>query len=613
MTNQMKTKVKRIGIVSSVVVVLLLMTVLIGKTYAFELEDNVEVEENSTLTYYLNVNYDGIDKEKTVSSDRNTAKIKSGVIHVKDKIPDGLTFERFEVTEDGTIGAVQRADDTKACTGRVIDDTKEESVEEGTWNENDTEYTYHGLHYDKNTNTVSFNVENLQAGCVLTVGIITTTPELQSGETRRDFYNFASISEGEVSDKSNTVHTFIGKDDNLHTVTYTYDDSKPENAPDAPAAMAYATGATVGVAGDITVEGYEFLGWENKDGSVTIKDGKFEMPNSDVVLVGKFKKVEMKEFTVTYKINGDKPEDYVVPFDKTYAEGKQVIVDSLQEGDVFNGYRFSGWDTEDAEIEDGQFIMPDEDVTIVGSFEEIKYTVSYKFYDGVKPENADQYLPSSEKFKPGSKVTTKEVTEEPTGYKFLGWYKESTFTMPEEDVVIYGEWKEQLGTFTLEIKKEVINKKDIYAADDKVEFKVTITNPEEFAITKIIVKENNENAKFTEGEGYELSSEHIVTIPRLEAGESVVLNAEYMVTKEDKGTITNEVEILGALAENNYELEEKDYKAKATFKVKGKEVEEVPKANPSTFDSIIGYVVIAMISFISILGISVYVKKRNKK
>ena len=38
-------------------------------------------------------------------------------------------------------------------------------------------YTYHGLHYDANSRTVSFYVESLKAGCELTVGIITQTPE----------------------------------------------------------------------------------------------------------------------------------------------------------------------------------------------------------------------------------------------------------------------------------------------------------------------------------------------------------------------------------------------------------------------------------------------------
>ena len=55
-----------------------------------------------------------------------------------------------------TIGAVKRSDGT-SCPGSVVGD-------------------FAGLVYNESTRTVSFKVKNLQAGCKLTVGIVTTTP-----------------------------------------------------------------------------------------------------------------------------------------------------------------------------------------------------------------------------------------------------------------------------------------------------------------------------------------------------------------------------------------------------------------------------------------------------
>ena len=57
------------------------------------MENDVKVEEDSELTYYIDVIYDGKDGEATTSSDTATAQVYSDYIYVEDKIPDGLTFK----------------------------------------------------------------------------------------------------------------------------------------------------------------------------------------------------------------------------------------------------------------------------------------------------------------------------------------------------------------------------------------------------------------------------------------------------------------------------------------------------------------------------------------
>lgn len=562
-------KVKSIWVIFALAVLSILQTIFVGKSFATLLDNDVEVKENSELIYYLNVSYDGVDKNGVKSDSTTVSEIKSGVLKVEDKIPEGLEFIGFVTTDDGSIGAVKRADGT-SCPGKVIDDTNEASNDTGTWNVGNTEYTYHGLHYDANTRTVTFEVKNLKAGCELTVGIKTKTPTVDDPTTpereiRRDFYNFATAREKGLTVKSNTVHAFMGSEfATLYNVNYEYTGTVPDGAPSAPSTSSYAAGTTVGVAKDVSVEGYTFSGWTTSD--ATIISNSFKMPSGDVTLRGTF--TENTKYKVTYALNGTTPDGYILPNEKSYYPESVIDVDSLKEGDVFNGYRFLGWTTSDVTISsDRDFRIPSKNVTLTGEFEEVTYKVMYQFYDTVLPPNANNYLPATREYKPGTTVTTENVMSEPSGYKFLGWYKESSFEMPEHDVTIYGEWKVQTGTFEPTITKTVSSTKSYYRLGDIVEFRITITNPETFAIKNVIVKENTEGSVFRAGTGYTVLSDHVANIDTIPAGGSINLTAIYTVSASDSGTITNTAEIKGALADNNYELKDKDYIATATFKI----------------------------------------------
>ena len=154
---------------------ILLVLVVIGcgvaLSFALPLENDTRVLENSDLTYYLDITYDGKDKDIVSSSTTTTASVFSDYIYVEDRIPDGLTFKEFVNSVDGSIGAVEQGDSSKVCPGYVVDG-------------------FNGLHYDADKRLVSFKVKNLKAGCKLTVGIVTTTPSL-GDKKRMDFYNTA--------------------------------------------------------------------------------------------------------------------------------------------------------------------------------------------------------------------------------------------------------------------------------------------------------------------------------------------------------------------------------------------------------------------------------------
>ena len=543
-----------------------------NNSFSALLDNDVEVEENSELTYYLNISYDGVDKNGVQSGTTKVAEIKSDILIVEDKIPEGLEFTGFVTTTDGSIGAVKRSDAT-VCTGKVIDDTNEASVTEGVWNETHTEYTYHGLHYDTTNRTVTFQIKNLKAGCELTVGIKTQTPTIDNPTTpereiRRDFYNFATARERGLTINSNTVHAFMGSEfATLYNVNYAYTGTVPDGAPSAPRTSSYVEGTKVGVASNIEVEGYTFSGWTTTN--ATVSNNSFIMPDNDVTFIGSFTQNPTKK--VTYTLTGTTPEGYVLPSEKDYYPGTVVNLDSLKEGDIFNGYRFLGWATTDVTVtSDRDFTMPSSNVTLVGQFEEVTYNVTYQFYEGVLPPNAENYLPEGHSYKPGDTVTVENVTSEPSGYKFLGWYKESEFEMPNHDVTIFGEWKIQSGTFEPTISKEVISNKNYYRIGDTVRFKITISNTASFPIKNVIVKENNSNTFFEAGTGYTILSDHIANIDIIASHSSVNLYASYTISESDSGTIINEAEIKGALASNDYQLVDKEYKATATFKIQSK-------------------------------------------
>ena len=102
-----------------ILVILFAMVLMVGLTYAEVLKSGDKVQEDSELTYYLDVIYDGKDKNGVESSDKKTADIYSGIINVSDKLPAGLTYKGVVASAGGTIGAVKRSDNSP-CSGYVV-------------------------------------------------------------------------------------------------------------------------------------------------------------------------------------------------------------------------------------------------------------------------------------------------------------------------------------------------------------------------------------------------------------------------------------------------------------------------------------------------------------
>ena len=558
----MKDKKKIVIFGLSISLFVALLIVLINRSFAVPLDDGARVAPNSDLTYYIDVIYDGKDATAVSSSDTVTANVNSDYIYVEDKLPDGLTFKNFVTTSDGTIGAVKRSDGS-SCPGYVVGDSA-------------------GLVYDDTTRTVSFKVKNLQAGCKLTVGIVTTTPSLPRGK-RLDFYNTAFARENNFTFKSNTVHVFMGDEEaTLYTVTYKYTGTVPDGAP-VPEVGSYSEGTTVGVEANPTIAGYTFSGWSTSD--VTVSNNSFTMPSKNVTFTGSF--TAKTKYNVSYSISGTLPEGFVAPTTKSYGAGDDVVLDTLKVGDVINGYKFLGWSSSTVDLSDGIFQMPNSNVTIIGRFEQIKYTVSYQFQGAVIPSNADSLLPASATYAPGEIVT---VASDPvaSGYKFLGWYKSATFEMPEEDVVIYGEWMRFSGYFVPTITITIPSQKAIYQKGEIVNFQITVKNNASIPINDVMIQDYLEGVTFNAGSNYTVLSDKIAKISTIVAGGSVTLTAKFTAGSDVVKDYVNTVELTGAIANNYYYLDTtKDYKVSAHFKVANIEL-KINLVDASTSSSLTG-------------------------
>ena len=551
-------------------VVLIAAIIFFNKSYAASATQHVEIDEGSELMYNITVDYDGRDKNGIQSTDNTIANIISDEITVEDQIPDGMEFIGFQTSTNGRFLAHIRNGEEEVCPGNVIDDTNEEGYDTGVWNANNTEYTYHGLHYNKAQNKVTFRVENIKAGCTLTIGVKIKAPDTiddpntQTVEKRRDFYNTAYSHERSLNQSSNIVHTYMGDEEEFpYRVIYEYTGTPPENAPNPPAEAEYNKGAQVTVAAKPNLEGYIFNGWTSSD--VTISNNKFTMPAKDVVLTGTF--TQRQKYKVKYIIEGDLPDGYTVPTMEEYYQGETVTVDSLQENAVVNGYMFSGWRCNVVQVTNGKITMPSTDVIFTGSFNLITYNVSYQFRTTTLPPNYQWLLPSDKRYPPGETVPIEPNPEEPDGYVFLGWDKTEEFTMPENDVIIYGEWREQTGVFEPTVAKTIINSKTYYKIGDKVEAKITITNPSSIVIKDVTVKDEG---IFDNISGYTILSDHVAKIAEMQPGASVDLYTKYTVQSTDVNTIEQTASIVSATADDGYELKNKKYLATISFTIQSR-------------------------------------------
>ncbi len=234
-------------------------------------------------------------------------------------------------------------------------------------------------------------------------------------------------------------------DRNLHDVTYVYEGIAPERAPDLdgenyngnPANDNVPFGKEVVVAATPNVPGYTFVGWYI-DGDTNIVT-RFDMPDKDVVLKGKFSS-NLVDYTVNYWLQNINDDDYTL--DSSYTE-KALVGQHIEA--ISKSY--TGFSLNTSKSKTFDHVTVDEDgvgnLVLNLYYDRHTYNVTYGYY-GEQPENAPDlsgYNKTNVRF--GTELDVEEKPEI-AGYAFDGWYTrtatvtDNEFTMPDHNVEFLG-------------------------------------------------------------------------------------------------------------------------------------------------------------------------------
>ncbi len=652
-------------LIIGIIIVPALIIFISGYSFSIVTNAPVEVEQNAEFIYHIDVSYNDINSDKVLTPINDT-------IHVKDVLPEGLTFVKFSST--GSYNTISG----NYCSGHVI-------------NEN----------YDPDTRTISFDVCNLKDGCVNRVGIIV---KAGSTTTRVDHYNTAIITYKGEQYNSLTAHSYVGNvNEEMKQLNYTFAGIPLDKLTIPPTDKQYSAGQEVTLEEPEKVFGYEFIGWSSND--VTITNNKFTMPNNDVTVVGTYQSLNLQKHKLIFKIEGDVPKDFILPKTQEFYETEYVNLGNYFTEDIYNyiydeKYMFNDYmisnnislgtrGTVKQFINEVEFNMPNGDATVTLFFTKVPYFITYSFLGAIIPQNAE--LPAATinnfsnvlseenyyRFSELKNYNFYELMEVTRGYgsdytsyngfyygmsahyngdkvnlvkdyksticdnmetgrtvrcRFLGWLYNDEFNMPSHHLNIYGTWMEINGTFEPEIKIEIVNNKDHYEKGDVVQFKTTITNTSDVDIKDLVVENKFNGQNFAQNSNYTVK-DNLITIPELKANESVDIYSSYTVGENTNREFTNELEIISAKADDEYYLENSDYSASTNFETRkvgddnpvnnnpvidSNETNEtnstIPKESvvPKTLDNAYIYIGLFVLSLVLIVCI-VFVLIKNKK
>ena len=178
-------------------------------------------------------------------------------------------------------------------------------------------------------------------------------------------YTFAGWTSAEVTIE-NDAFTMPAKDvtlkakweANTYKVTYDLDGGEWTEATNE---FPYEYKAKVDVVETVpTKEGYTFDGWTTTD--VTVENKSFTMPAKDVTLTAQWK---ANTYKVTYDLDGGEWTEATNEFPYEY----KATVEVVKTVPTREGYKFSGWRSEEVTIENDAFTMPAKDVVLKAVWE----------------------------------------------------------------------------------------------------------------------------------------------------------------------------------------------------------------------------------------------------
>lgn len=231
--------------------------------------------------------------------------------------------------------------------------------------------------------------------------------------------------------------------DEVFSVKYSYTGEFPVSAPVLPDDISVIKGESYSILTNIVDPNgeYVFKGWTSNDLTAQeLATGLFTA-SKNVSLTGSW---ERKEFKVTYAFIGNNTFG-TLPSTQNYKWGTQVSLAGPLSG--VPGYTFDGWYKDyDTETPD-TFIMPKNDVTIYGAWNEITKTISFEY---ASPAPAEAVLPQKVNGLITGDVYTLPVPTVSSGETFAGWtvknlesgatINNNVITMGDSNVTLVGTW-----------------------------------------------------------------------------------------------------------------------------------------------------------------------------
>ena len=160
--------------------------------------------------------------------------------------------------------------------------------------------------------------------------------------------------------------------------------------------------------------GYKFLGWATApNGNVEYQPNKkvFVDANGDNNLYAVW---QVKTYTVTYDLDGGEWTETTNEFPYEY----KATVEVVKTVPTREGYKFSGWRSEDVAIENDAFTMPAKNVTLKAKWNVNKYTIKWVNWDDSEVRTDTEVAYGTELEVPAD--PTREADAEYT-YTFAGW------------------------------------------------------------------------------------------------------------------------------------------------------------------------------------------------
>lgn len=368
-----------------------------------------------------------------------------------------------------------------------------------------------------------------------------------------------------------------------HGVTYEFEAGLPNDLqkylPDADSTRYYAgDSVTVGdpkeTSKTIGSTTYTFDGWYVNGGKVT--GSTYTMGDKDVTFVGKWTSVtEKQEFTVTYHVDGEKPDDSTlrIPGPDTVTEGDPYTVaqplatNVKSKGEETGTWTFTGWCTDTAcETEPVASIEKIiGNVNLYGKWtftkdEPADTTLTIAYYlmhaDGTYPSEATDSATTDGKVGEDFTAEPMKTAYDDKGYKF----DDSADNRIRGDLVLDPNgnvfklyYKAVPGLTVTKTIKDVTrdgerldptNQEVEVKEGDVIEYKITVRNSGKLNLTDVVLTDEFTGAEgdlnIISGDDYTVDGYEITLKNGLNVGNSVTIKATYEVQLGDSGyEITN--------------------------------------------------------------------------